>query len=467
MTTILKERKINPGGSVKKFNQRFESKILNWREMYDFATKEMEVLNKDNVLIEVDYSSALDESLVSKIKTAIELYLKTSKDNQALIVLPEIDGVDISAILMEQGINDFIIISTDNEKSEEERNLEYISKVSQIAKGVTGETYGKIYEISNPENMYENLLHHIENGIVTLNYSAPVQTENFNYAKIVMEHLLPMITDGASKSWFDANYPDMVHFWNEKYSEAVENMRNAHDLVKEGEQRRVLIECAAQHPLVEGLYPGEEFSERLNKTIELYFEKKALGEDVKIYLPGSQHLIYMQENGEKVLHADKISLSLSGANYLIEHGVSAEDIYSDEINRQIAGDDGVYNTGDETYVASEIFKRGKFNDLISVCSPGQLYRALNFFATHGVLPTVYTAPTEKSYHNVINELTGAIPNQLTIAPTWRKGSGFGLDEQIFVNSRNPFDRRNDLIGRIQRSTKYALPEPTESKQKGE
>ena len=458
---VSTKRNVNSEGSIKKFGERFALSIKNWKDLYEKAQKATASLNKDNILIEIDYSSMIDESLEAKIKEAIEIYNEFSKDKNVLVVIPQIDGINIEKLFRDYGIENYILIETNKENNEELRNEEYIYKVSQIAKGINGETYGKVCEISNPENMYANLLHHIENGILTLNYSAPTSLTTSNFSNIVVDNLLPKMTSGASKNWFNANYSEMIHYWTEKYQEAIENMNNAHNNIQQGQTKKTLIECAAQHPLVDGLYPGEEFSARLDKAVKLYYERKKAGETVKIYIPGSQHLIYVHENGEKVLKDDKISLSLSGANYLIEHGIPIEDIYSDEINRQISGDDGVYNTGDEAYVASEIFKRGDFNDLISVCSPGQLYRAANFFVTHGVIPTMYTAPTEKSYHNVVNELTGAIPNQLTIAPTWRKGSGFDLDEQIFINSRNPFDRRNDLKGRIQRSTIFALPESEE------
>lgn len=461
---ILKNKENNLSGSVKTFSDRFDFRIKKWKNMYTDAKNAIATLDNENIIVEVDFSPFNINDLESRIKTATEIYLKTSKKGKVLFIVPKIDDFNIELILKKYGVENYIEINLTNEKSDEEKNQEYISKVSQIAKGKMGETYGKIYEISNPESMYENLLYHIQNGILTLNYVSPSLNYNINYSEIMINKILPIITEGTSINWFNANYPEMIEYWNNNYKDAINNMNNAYHSVKVGKQRKVLIECAAQHPLIDGLYPGEEFSARLNKTIELYKKRKSLGDDVKIYIPGSQHLIYINQNNKNVLYEDKISLSLSGSNYLKLNGIPAEDIYSDKVNREIAGNDGIYNTGDEAYITSEIFKRGNFNDLISVSSPGQMYRALNFFATQGVLPIIYTAPTESSYHNVINEITNAIPNQLTKAPTWRKGSGFILDDQIYINSRNPFNRRNDIIGKVQRSTKYALPSENEINQ---
>ena len=50
MTKILKSRKINPGGSVKKFNERFKSQIERWKDLYAVASHEMGLLNKNNIL---------------------------------------------------------------------------------------------------------------------------------------------------------------------------------------------------------------------------------------------------------------------------------------------------------------------------------------------------------------------------------------------------------------------------------
>ena len=74
-------------------------------------------------------------------------------------------------------------------------------------------------------------------------------------------------------------------FWNNLQIKAKENM-----LRHEKNGNGVLIEVAAQHPLIDGLFPNEEFEKRLQTAIELYRENKAKGISTKIYVPGSLHM---------------------------------------------------------------------------------------------------------------------------------------------------------------------------------
>jgi len=70
----------------------------------------------------------------------------------------------------------------------------------------------------------------------------------------------------------------------------------------------VLIEVAAQHPLIDGVTPGAEFAERLRCSLDLFRRFTAEGTDVEIYVPGSR---LMDEGVE-----DKISLSAAGCAFL-------------------------------------------------------------------------------------------------------------------------------------------------------
>ena len=66
----------------------------------------------------------------------------------------------------------------------------------------------------------------------------------------------------------------------------------------------LLIEVAAQHPLVEGMYPNAEFSARLDAAAARYRLERMNGHTVKVYVPGSRHMC----NGVP----DNISLSQAG-----------------------------------------------------------------------------------------------------------------------------------------------------------
>ena len=55
-------------------------------------------------------------------------------------------------------------------------------------------------------------------------------------------------------------------------------------------KNKVLIEVAAQHPLINGK-PGEEFEHRLKKGIQIYNAEKEKGNNPIIYVPGSLHSI--------------------------------------------------------------------------------------------------------------------------------------------------------------------------------
>ena len=128
----------------------------------------------------------------------------------------------------------------------------------------------------------------------------------------------------------------------------------------------LLIEVAAQHPLVEGMYPNAEFSARLDAAADRYRLECMNGYTVKIYVPGSRHMC----NGIP----DNISLSQAGSRYLESVGIPSCDIYGDEANQRFKGDSGVFNSSDECYVATCLFNELGFGRIASYCSPAQLMR---------------------------------------------------------------------------------------------
>ena len=166
--------------------------------------------------------------------------------------------------------------------------------------------------------------------------------------------------------------------WREKEIEAKFKSKGRKNLY-----RKVLVEVAAQHPLREGKFPGEEYAKRLDITCEL------IGEDVYIYLPGSLHI------------PDEIPLSEAGKEYLLQKGVSED--------RIITTEDEVYNSTDECQVASRILAENEFAKLICVCSPAQLMRKALSYIPFGVYPSFRIASCEELFHSYVEEATRNIP----------------------------------------------------------
>lgn len=172
--------------------------------------------------------------------------------------------------------------------------------------------------------------------------------------------------------------------------------------------RRALIEVAAQHPLVENTVPGEEFSARLDRGVELAKELTQEGWAVSMYVPGSRH-----QEGSSV---DSISLSEAGTAYLrsrVPHGVS---VHGDDLNDRYLPDSGVFGSADECFVTAEFFREGSFERLLAIVSPQQLPRKLLHYIAFGVEPLLHTAPVRQPYHRIVHELTISVPEVLTQDP---------------------------------------------------
>ena len=147
--------------------------------------------------------------------------------------------------------------------------------------------------------------------------------------------------------------------------------------------KKVLIEVAAQHPLKEGKFPGEEYAKRLDIACEL------IDEDTYIYLPGSLHI------------PDEMPLSEAGKEYLLKKGVSED--------RIIITEDEVYNSTDECEIASRILIENEFAELICICSPAQLIRKALSYIFFGVYPSFKIASCNELFHSYVEEATRNIP----------------------------------------------------------
>ncbi len=180
------------------------------------------------------------------------------------------------------------------------------------------------------------------------------------------------------------------------------------------ENNKVLIEVAAQHPLVDGLKPQIEFELRLKKALQIYEKEKKNGNKPIIYVPGSLHSIKV--NGE--WQTDKIPLSEAGRNFLVEHGIPEESIRSEESNRKYKKD-GVYNSGDECLVAAEIAKDEDIDRIISIVSPVQTYRKALFYLEYGFEPEMYGIGLEKTAHNYVGEAFWSLFITYFVDRTWQ------------------------------------------------
>lgn len=178
--------------------------------------------------------------------------------------------------------------------------------------------------------------------------------------------------------------------WQQLYIIARDNMSLAKD------RTGCLIEVAAQHPLVYGMYPNEEFEKRLELTLELYKNNT----NVTLYVPGSLH------------DGDNVTLSEAGVTWLHEHGVPMKDLIGDKANITYTGKDGVYYPADECYVTSRLFFDNKFKELHCVCSPAQLMRKALAYIQFGVIPNFHTVSVDAMFHNYIDEAFLLIPDAL-------------------------------------------------------
>lgn len=222
---------------------------------------------------------------------------------------------------------------------------------------------------------------------------------------------------------FNASVEKAKKYWTDKYNLAQKYMSDREKMVD-----GVLIEVAAQHPLKNRCLPNKEFQARLNKAIEIYNKHIAAGDDVMIYVPGSRHMF------DNV--ADDISLSEAGVNYLLKQGIPAEHLLGETENNRYKGRHGVYNSADECYVASQIFKNGQFEKLICVCSPNQIMRKTMLYIEFGCIPICYGVTTEKMFHkNIVDEIFNSLNHVLYVDHSWQDENSSWF--KYFRDTRRP------------------------------
>ena len=419
----------------KDFKQEHISDYEYWLERQNYAKEYMKSVSLiKKVLIEIETPAyqldwkvkSVRDDFDTRLVRAVELYKREQQKGNEVQIYAHGIGKHISEqelnFLNENGIDLNTVHGEDvsslfNEN--EELNFSETSEV--VSKYFKQENFGKIFSVSKTINMYRKYLTYIQNGIYPLNYTS-INNEYYDFANEIFRNLLDDVVIGGNykEKFISKHYKDYNHFLN-KESEAI--------VLQEARKGtgKVLIEIAAQHPLIDGLYPNEEFQKRLNRGIELYNSEIMKGNSVEFYIPGSVHML----NGV----ADKCSLSDAGKNYLLSKGIPAEVIRGEDINLHYKGNEGVYNSGDECFVVSGYYKDGNFEKLYSVCSPCQMYRKILFYLSFGVYPHTDTEPTEESWHNYIGDIFFAIPCVTTIDHTWQsQSSKYFIDTRL---TRNP------------------------------
>lgn len=176
---------------------------------------------------------------------------------------------------------------------------------------------------------------------------------------------------------------------------------------------------------------NQEKSFRLDKAIELYYKELERGNHPIIFVPGSRHKDTKKVDREEITIIDKISLSQAGTTYLISKGIPKEDIRGEIVydkdeknkqedpNKKYKGKDGVYNSGDECYVANEIANAEGCERIISIVSPMQISRKALFYIHYGKKPEMYGVGSNESYHNYIGEALWSLLYTFFIDPTWQ------------------------------------------------
>ena len=193
-------------------------------------------------------------------------------------------------------------------------------------------------------------------------------------------------------------------YWTNKKNIAEKYMKERQASTK------LLIEVAAQHPLDQGRYPNEEFQKRLDTAIRLSQEFGI--KNVWFYVPGSRH----KHNNI----ADELSLSEAGKNYLLKQGIDGSHIYADETNFKYKGEQGVYNSADESYVASCIFKDNNFGRIICICSPFQTLRKSFYYMEFGLIAECYGVSADAMFHDPISEYFGSLYHTVIEDHSWQE-----------------------------------------------
>lgn len=147
--------------------------------------------------------------------------------------------------------------------------------------------------------------------------------------------------------------------WKKYYEKA---LAHTNKLLHDSNRAGTLIEVSAQHPLVNGQEPNEEYKARLDKAIELYYLMKSLS-----------------------------------------------DIYAEEVEHTYMQESGIYCSEDECKATYKLFRDTNCQKLICVCSPIQLMQKYLYYIKLGIAPDMVSVPCENMFHDPIEEIFVNIP----------------------------------------------------------
>ena len=246
----------------------------------------------------------------------------------------------------------------------------------------------KKYSINELKKILIEKVNKVENGEIK-----EKELEKIEYEIALILSIIPNNIEEADK------------YWSKKFNESKEI----------GDKNKVLIEIAAQHPLIDGK-PGIEFEQRLKKGIDLYKKEKQKGNSVTIYIPGSLHSV---KKGEEWV-SDPVPLSEAGKQFLINNGIPQEDIRANDENKKYK-ENGVYNSADECFVSCAIAKNENCGRIISVVSPTQVYRKALLYNQFGYKPEIYGSMQKKEYHNYVKEAFWSLFITYAKDHTWQEG----------------------------------------------
>jgi len=208
-------------------------------------------------------------------------------------------------------------------------------------------------------------------------------------------------------------------WWQRQRTAAETLMAERH---QDPQANRMLLVVAAQHPLVDGRTPNEEFQARLLAGAARAKELAAQGMVVEIYIPGSRHM-----DGGII---DDISLAQAGGDFLAAEGGLPDGVTvrGDELNEYYKGKDGVYNSGDEAFVATSYFKDSPaFGGIEVFVGPMQEERWELHAVGNGVAPTFHaiTPPSGETFHGKPSSAESKmIAYTRRLDPTWQGAKSF-------------------------------------------
>jgi len=172
-----------------------------------------------------------------------------------------------------------------------------------------------------------------------------------------------------------------------------------------------LISSCSQHGGNTNSVLNPEFQRFLDKAIELYFQLKAAGEDVRVAVHGELH------------SGDEIPLYNAGRQYLLRNNIQEEDIIPEKQLRCYVSD-GSYSGATEVYRAARYYlDHEEVKRLIMITDTRQALRKELHALECGVaveIAAVSPVLLEPKFHSIQGVLFGIL-STLLLPNTWQEG----------------------------------------------